>query len=226
MVWNKTENLQNQIIDIMNNTHMSKRTTEDHMNKFNSDMWVNLTWMCPGVRRAHLDVVDARDTKGLWMMHVCLMPEFDNTSPIFGLDIIAGKNKVTGAFLDYSPGSDYRNNMLDHFSSEVSKYGWTKKRELPRWALNIFSQHMVAAGNLKDDDELDSFINLSIDCLKYYIEECPKQQKRPEIYGHISQNNYCRNQKMNPHTPRVMKSLGLNENDVDFFIDKCLFPNT
>jgi hypothetical protein len=29
---------------------------------------------------------------------------------------------------------------------------------------------------------------------------------------------------MNPHTPRVMASLGLNEEDVRVFIQECLFP--
>ena len=39
-----------------------------------------------------------------------------------------------------------------------------------------------------------------------------------------AQNYYCDNQKQNPHTPRVMASLGLNEEDVRVFIQDCLFP--
>ena len=38
------------------------------------------------------------------------------------------------------------------------------------------------------------------------------------------QNYYCDNQRQNPHTPRTMKALGLNEDDVDFFVNNCLFP--
>jgi hypothetical protein len=38
------------------------------------------------------------------------------------------------------------------------------------------------------------------------------------------QNRYAYYQKQNPHTPKTMKSLGLNNEDVDFFVDKCLFP--
>ena len=37
------------------------------------------------------------------MAHVCLFPELTNGGPIYGFDIIAGKNKVTGAFHDFSP---------------------------------------------------------------------------------------------------------------------------
>ena len=42
------------------------------------------------------DVVDARESKGLWMMHVCIFPNLDNNGPIYGFDVIAGKNKMTG----------------------------------------------------------------------------------------------------------------------------------
>ena len=39
-----------------------------------------------------------------------------------------------------------------------------------------------------------------------------------------AQNYYCSNQTQNPHTPRVMKSLGLNEQDVEKFCTDILFP--
>jgi hypothetical protein len=38
------------------------------------------------------------------------------------------------------------------------------------------------------------------------------------------QNYYAQNQKQNPHTPKVMVSLGLSEDDVRVFIQECLFP--
>jgi len=40
------------------------------------------------------------------------------------------------------------------------------------------------------------------------------------------QNWYCHNQQQNPHTPKVMKSLGLNEADVERFCTDMLFPKT
>jgi hypothetical protein len=39
-----------------------------------------------------------------------------------------------------------------------------------------------------------------------------------------AQNYYCHNQQQNPHTPRTMKSLGLDEADVDKFCTDMLFP--
>jgi hypothetical protein len=39
-----------------------------------------------------------------------------------------------------------------------------------------------------------------------------------------AQNFYAQNQKQNPHTPKVMVSLGLSEEDVTAFVQECLFP--
>ena len=90
-------------IDVLN-----KELTEYNepgMERFNNDElgWVNRTWSNRYIRRAHVDVVDVRETKGLWMAHVCLLPDVNKWWTIYGFDIIAGKNKVTGAFHDFSP---------------------------------------------------------------------------------------------------------------------------
>lgn len=39
---------------------------EPGLDRFN---WYNKVWSSTLYRRAHIDVVDARETKGLWMMH-------------------------------------------------------------------------------------------------------------------------------------------------------------
>jgi hypothetical protein len=55
----------------------------------------------------------------------------------------------------------------------------------------------------------------------WYLKE---MQMGPAFEAKELQNRYAFYQKQNPHTPRTMKSLGLNDKDVDFFVDKCLFP--
>jgi len=37
-------------------------------------------------------------------------------------------------------------------------------------------------------------------------------------------NFYCKMQKENPHTPRVMESLGVDPDLVRRYIETCLFP--
>jgi phycocyanobilin:ferredoxin oxidoreductase len=176
-------------------------------------------------RRAHIDVVDARETRGLWMMHCCVFPHLDNPAPIFGFDVIAGKNKITGCFIDYSPSSDRDHPMIDYFGEEVGRYEWIKKRELPDWAKRIFSPHMVAAGNVSSEDELNQIASLANIVVNHYL-ECVDETKgtADTTITAGAQNYYAQNQKQNPHTPKVMASLGLNEDDVKAFIQECLFP--
>ena len=196
---------------------------EPAMDRFNQPGWVNKVWASSRYRRAHIDVVDARETKGLWMMHCCIFPHTHNPAPIFGFDVIAGKNKITGCFIDYSPAGDVNHPMIKYFGEEVGKYEWNKKRKLPEWAERIFSEHMVAAGNVSDENELKQLTSLAHILVNNYLDTVDETNNTskdtiPE------QNYYCENQKQNPHTPKVMVSLGLNEDDVQHFIQECLFP--
>lgn len=195
---------------------------EPGMGRFNQAGWVNRVWSSGAYRRAHIDVVDARETKGLWMMHCCIFPHVHNPAPIFGFDVIAGKNKITGCFIDYSPVAK-EHAMLDYFGEEVSRYEWIKKRELPDWAQRIFSSNMIAAGNVQDEEELAQISSLAHILVNHYLETVSETNNTiPDATDR--QNFYCENQKQNPHTPKVMASLGLDEEDVRVFIQECLFP--
>jgi phycocyanobilin:ferredoxin oxidoreductase len=199
--------------------------TEEGMQKFNKDGWINRTWKSSIYRRAHIDVVDARDTKGLWMMHCCIFPHLNDNSPIFGFDVIAGKNKITGCFIDYSPTVDKDHRLLVDFENMVSQYEWKKVRDLPDWAKRIFSPNMIAASNIKDDNELESIITLAKDSIVCYINNLSSHDTSNDINIINSQEYYGINQRQNPHTPRTMMALGLSQEDVDYFVNNCLFPS-
>jgi phycocyanobilin:ferredoxin oxidoreductase len=193
------------------------------MDRFNQPGWVNKVWASSLYRRAHIDVVDARETKGLWMMHCCVFPHLDNPAPIFGFDVIAGKNKITGCFIDYSPAGDTNHPMIEYFADETGRYEWNKKRKLPDWAERIFSSGMVAAGNVSDEEELKQLTSLAHILVNHYL-ECIDETAGQAVNTKDVQNYYAQNQKQNPHTPKVMTSLGLSEEDVKIFIQECLFP--
>lgn len=190
---------------------------EDH----NFD-WPNHVFRSSVFRRAHLDVVDARDTKKLYMMHLCIFPHTNDSSPIYGFDLIAGPNKITGAFHDFSAGYDKHHLMMNWFSDRVSNLQWSKKRELPEWARNIFSDSMVAAGNINSEQELETILSLATETLNYYLDNVGVKSN---IDSTEAQNWYCHNQRQNPHTPKVMQSLGFDSETVDRFIKSCLFPS-
>ena len=80
---------------------------------------------------------------------------------------------------------------------------------------------MVAAGNIKDSQELATVIELVVENLDYYLNNIGESTANDYTDAH---NWYCSNQKQNPHTPRVMEALGLNAEKVKLFIRECLFP--
>jgi hypothetical protein len=157
MIWDPLIKLQNDLESFFDNR--MERYAEPDLERFNQSGWSNLTWRSSRFRRCHRDVVDARSTKKLWMMHLCIFPNLNSGAPIFGFDVISGPNKITGAFHDFSP-VNLNDPALTYFSKVVSEHSWSKSRELPDWARAIFSSHMVAAGNIQSDEEVNQFVSL------------------------------------------------------------------
>jgi hypothetical protein len=218
MMWDPLIKLQREIETIFDRS--LERYQEDQMDRFNRPGWVNLTWKSDKFRRAHIDVVDARESKKLWMMHVCIFPNLQSGAPIYGFDVISGPTKVTGAFHDFSP-VNLNDPALKYFSDVASKYNWSKNRELPDWARAIFSGSMIAAGNIQTEKEIEDVVSLVTANTRWYVNIMNVEDDMPSSYAH---NRYAYFQKQNPHTPRTMKALGLDEQDVDYFVSKCLFP--
>jgi hypothetical protein len=223
VIWDRLIECKDEIINIFDAS--ATEYQEPGLDHFNNDLWVNRVWRNDDVRRAHIDVVDARDSKGLWMMHVCVFPVLNNDGPIYGFDVIAGKNKMTGAFHDFSASSDPNHPMIEGYKEAVADFVPKKQRQLPEWATNIFTDKMLAAGNVNTIEEAVSIIELAQDNLRAYFDEIGEFTgcgDRDLVTA--SQNYYCHNQQQNPHTPRTMKSLGLDEADVDKFCTDMLFP--
>jgi hypothetical protein len=153
-------------------------------------------------------------------MHLCVYPHINDPAPIFGFDVIAGPNKVTGAFHDFSP-IDPNSHILSQFKKNVHSFIPSKKRELPDWAKAIFSGSMVSAGNVRDPDELQELLDLAVNNLDYFVHNIGLSTDNDYTDKH---NWYAINQKKNPHTPRVMESMGVAPDVVRKYIDECLFP--
>ena len=226
VIWDKLIETQDRILDIFDEFAVEKQ--EETLNKFHQpeNGWLNKVWANPHVRRAHIDVVDVRDSKGLWMMHVCCFPTLTNDAPIYGFDVIAGKNKMTGAFHDFSASSGGEEHpLVDWYQDAVADFIPSKKRELPEWARNIFSPSMIAAGNVSTEEEATAICDLAVANLRTWFGSVPEYTGNATVELTAgAQNYYCHNQQQNPHTPRTMKSLGLPEADVDEFCADALFP--
>ena len=65
MIWDQLVKCQDQIIQMFD--HHGVEINEPGMDHFNQpdSGWINRVWQNEDVRRAHIDVVDARKSKGL-----------------------------------------------------------------------------------------------------------------------------------------------------------------
>ena len=223
MIWERLIKLEKEIIEVLDKHLVEYK--EPGMDRFNKPGWTNRTWSNMSIRRAHIDVVDARETKGLWMAHICLFPMKKNGGPIYGFDIIAGKSKITGAFHDFSPLLKKEHPLTRWFIEENKWFKPSKVRELPDWAKAIFSEGMIAAGNVREEKELEQICTLALSNLNAYIDKIGHFNSDSNEEDVIrAQNFYCENQQKNPHTPKTMQSLGLPEEDIKLFCADNLFP--
>jgi Ferredoxin-dependent bilin reductase len=185
--------------------------------------WHNQLWTSDRYRRAHLEVVDHRESHKLFIVHCTVFPHFNDPSPIWGFDAVCGKNKITGAFHDYSISGDPNSFMYLWFKAQVNGLEWNKPRELPEWARQIFSPAMVAAGNLQEITEIDQLCDTAKNTLDFYLKNVGFDQQSLADY-HMAQNKYCHWQKQNPHVIRSMVSMGIDETKMKRFVNEVLFP--
>jgi hypothetical protein len=187
--------------------------------------WHNQLWTSDRYRRAHLEVVDHRESHKLYIVHCTVFPHFNDPSPIWGFDAVCGKNKITGAFHDFSHAGDPTSPMYLWFKAQVNELEWNKPRELPEWAQMIFSPAMVAAGNLQEIDEIDQLCDTAKTTLDFYLKTVGMDQQDVADF-HMAQNKYCYWQKQNPHVVRSMVSMGIDETKMKRFVHEVLFPET
>ena len=187
------------------------------------DGWTDLFWRSQHVRKCHLKTIQPKDMKSLWLMHINIFPEVGHEIPILGFDIVAGPKKITGSFMDYSPLHGYNHNYNAHMHSMVRDLEWNKPRELPPWAKEIFSEDMIAVGNIKDGEELDQFMEVTTDLVDYYLANMRYQCHHSNRDTKPILNKYCINQKMNPHLHRSILAMGISEEDKDRYVNNVLF---
>lgn len=216
-IWNKISSLAEQIENKFQNSG------EKFIDREHSYDWYNSLYRGLRYRRAHIEIVDKRDSHGIYILHSTVFPHCNDPSPIWGFDAICGKSKITGAFHDFSNGGDPDHEMMEWFKNQVSDMQWSKPRELPEWAKRIFSPSMVAAGNLREIEEIDTLCSLALTTLDYYLNNVGYTQTCGSDY-HMAQNRYCYYQKQNPQVIKSMVAMGVPEPTILKFVEEVLFP--
>ena len=219
-VWDPLIQLSNKIETIFENHY-----------ELNSDLklfdgWNDRLWSSKYVRKCHLKTIDNRDSQKLWLMHINIFPREHLNFPILGFDIVAGPNKITGSFFDFSPVTNEKpeHPYLQHMREKVKDLSWSKERELPEWAREIFSESMIAVGNLRTEEEIRQLSDICLDLVEYYVTNMKTNLYVANPVDIIeSHNKYCRNQKLNPHLHRSILAMGISENDKNEYVNRILF---
>ncbi len=215
MVWNSLIELSKKIEQIFDDQFERYPITED----INFSGWKDTYWKSNHIRKCHLKTIDNRDTQKLWLMHINIFPNENLNTPILGFDIVAGQSKITGSFFDYSPVDDHE--YMNYFYDKVKDLEWNKPRELPDWAKIIFSDHMIAVGNIRTDEEIKQLSDTCLDLIQYYVKHLGQYDK---LGGYKDkQNTYCKNQKLNPHLHRSILAMGISEENKDRYVNRVLF---
>lgn len=215
--WTQIEELAQHFTEQFNNTgEITSQDVSDYE-------WHNTLWSSLRYRRAHVEIVDKRESHGMYILHTTVFPHTNDPSPIFGFDAVCGKNKITGAFHDFSISGDPTSPMYLWFKARVNDLEWNKPRDLPEWAKQIFSPAMVAAGNLREESEIKQLCDLAKTTLDFYLKNVGFEQQSGFDY-HLAQNRYCYYQKQNPQVVRSMVAMGVEEAKIRRFVNEVLFP--
>lgn len=195
--------------------------------KHTSDLpgWTDYFWSNDVIRKAHLKTIEPVGKNKMWLMHINVFPEFDIDLPIFGLDIVANPNKVSGCFCDYSPLHEREHVFLDKFKMETDKLTWTRAREMPPWAQEIFSENIVGAGSIRNGEETDQLCSMAMNLASFYCMEMnnPQYSKLDCLNTKDAQNKYCRNQKMNKMLHSSILAMGISERRKNQYVENVLF---
>ncbi|MCL1127875.1 hypothetical protein [Shewanella surugensis] len=186
--------------------------------------WVNRIWKNEHFRYAHLNIVNMSGQQDFRVIHMCIFPHFHSNAPIFGIDLIANHKLITGAYLDYSPTCSAEHPLSIQFTQCMRSLNWKRKRELPEWAIHIFSPNILAIGGIKTDIELQQLIKVVDNTLAEYLKRIGDYHHNiDDAVGRKAQNFYCEQQKKNLHlrSTKFITTLKIDEDKLDTFINLC-----
>jgi len=202
------------------NEHLVPYENEKHVQEF--DGWDDKFWRSGLIEKCHLKIIDLLEERKLWLLHLNIFPRPGWDLPILGCDIVAGPNKISGAFFDFSPVVYDDHTLCGHFNKETEKFTWKKPRELPDWAQEIFSDHMMAVGNVRAE-EVDQFLLATTNLICYYMDNFNKEAVQVDFTTRPILNKYCINQKMNHQLHNSILAMGISEEDKDYYVNNVLF---
>jgi hypothetical protein len=177
--------------------------------------WLNFFYKSPIFRHIHLEYYK---TDKICALHSTILPSPLIDFPIYGFDMIALGDKITGLFFDFTPTltnyKDFENLLL--FLKQNIK---SPSRLLPEWA-TFFSDNFICISPL--EEELDSLIGTIKSYTESYLQNS-SLVKEKYIKNIALQNKYCQGQKQNEKTFKAL-TAEIGKENTQLFFDEYLFP--
>lgn len=177
--------------------------------------WLNYFYSSPIFRHIHLEYYK---TDKICALHSTILPNPLVDFPIYGFDMIALGDKITGLFFDFTPTltkyKDFENLLL--FLKQNIK---SPARPLPEWA-TFFSENFVCVSPL--EEELDNLIDIIKNYTESYLQNSSLLKEKYNKIIEI-QNNYCQGQKKNEKTFKAL-TAEIGKENTQLFFNEYLFP--
>jgi phycocyanobilin:ferredoxin oxidoreductase len=166
----------------------------------------NRCFQAPQFRKLHLEL--AQVGSNLDILHCVMFPQPEYALPMFGADIVGGKNGISAAIADLSPLNEQRI-LPDTYSQALAalpQHEFSQPRDLPDWA-DIFSDFcfFVRPGNTQEEqwflERVTGF--LTVHCELAVKAQSVTAQEKEEIVA--AQDYYCDKQQQNDKTRRVLE---------------------
>lgn len=178
-----------------------------------------------GLRKLHLET--ARLGAGLQILHCVFFPDPRHDLPVFGADIVAGPAGVSAAIVDLSPVDDRLPAAVEEGLAALPRREAGRRRELPPWG-TIFSPHVLFVRPQGVEEE-KAFVEAVADRLgvltKALLGSTPSAETDAATARRwAGQLRYCRNQKQNDKTRRVLERA-FNPLWAERYIEELLFDD-
>jgi phycocyanobilin:ferredoxin oxidoreductase len=171
----------------------------------------NHCYQTPQFRKLHLEL--AQIGQSLDILHCVMFPNPDYALPIFGTDLVGGRNGISAAVVDLSPISLDRSLPRQYQASlqDLPLPNFSQPRALPEWG-DIFSEFCLFVRPVSATEEED-FLKRVQEFLTLHCQIASASEPLTvpsEIASVLAgQQNYCTKQQQNDKTRRVLeKSFG------------------
>jgi len=159
-----------------------------------------------GLRKLHLET--ARLGAGLQILHCVFFPDPRYDLPVFGADIVAGPAGVSAAIVDLSPVDAHLPPAIEAGLTALPRREVGAVRDLPPWG-TIFSPHVlfVRPGSAAEESAFVETVADRLGVLSDGVRACCAHgsDDPATVRRWHGQLHYCRNQKQNDKTRRVLE---------------------